>query len=679
MTSWCSRYCYEKLSENQIRILTVLPGQFGEAIWVRLHTAELNTHRLIADASEATLGHVLKTEDGTSDSSSHQYGDGYHYEALSYAWGSKTLSHRIVCEDGSYIEVTRSLYQALQYLRYAHNDRRMWVDAVCINQTNLEERAAQVSIMSSIFRSARRVLVWLGEAEPDDTLAFAVLHTNDTRDSFWKGGDGRIGVETLIERVLVREPWCPCCKTSLAKDPAGVDDGYLAVDNLTSRQWFARVWVYQELACAKTVEVHCGNHHRDWVSVENLLSLPYIRTGPSDIKIVSICRSMASKSFDATALLRLLILFRGKECAEQQDRIFGIRSIASLEDFDSLKPDYTLEASEVYRRTVVESLCNQECAWQESDRWTTYWNHVGILGLPLPHISLFLALAGTSSMNSLDPNNSNGGGNRPSWVPAFDELSERADAKYYEYSWHLGPRFLSHREPPEGARWEYTSKSPRSGQLRFELKPSTPKVLRIFGYRFGSVARVLEQSESPYGYDIIHDILEKGSSLRAVFIEWVSRCRWFVSSFADLSVKSLKGLLYCIDLQSGFEGELYNLLMRDWSTAEGEDDNERVLDWILSEFIEDPLGEDLRMMRYYDPFRNLCTITTQNGVRLGWIPQSARPGDLVCSFLGCPRPFVLRQVENEQFVLLGDSWILGLPDDFSFTIPESEMEWFSLT
>jgi hypothetical protein len=100
--------------------------------------------------------------------------DAQPYEAISYVWGSP-LKRRDIIVDGVTVSVTENLHGALTAFRHkpeaGHNDkqgaqrpqiRRLWVDAVCINQEDLQERISQVELMSLIYAGASRVLSWLG-------------------------------------------------------------------------------------------------------------------------------------------------------------------------------------------------------------------------------------------------------------------------------------------------------------------------------------------------------------------------------------------------------------------------------------------------------------------------------------------------------------------------------------
>lgn len=67
------------------------------------------------------------------------------YEALSYTWGSQIFQRFLLCE-GKVLPVTQNLYDALKRLRQPDRPTMLWVDAVCINQEDTQERSHQVII-----------------------------------------------------------------------------------------------------------------------------------------------------------------------------------------------------------------------------------------------------------------------------------------------------------------------------------------------------------------------------------------------------------------------------------------------------------------------------------------------------------------------------------------------------
>jgi hypothetical protein len=83
------------------------------------------------------------------------------WDAVSYAWGQSERSSQVEI-DGKILPITTNLEDALLDLRYIDSECRLWVDQVCVNQENLDERGAQVRLMGEIYKNATLVLVYLG-------------------------------------------------------------------------------------------------------------------------------------------------------------------------------------------------------------------------------------------------------------------------------------------------------------------------------------------------------------------------------------------------------------------------------------------------------------------------------------------------------------------------------------
>jgi len=162
------------------------------------------------------------------------------YEALSYVWGVQGPDgpkEDLHCQNG-YLHIMRNLEAALKRLRYRSVDRLLWVDSVCINQMDVDERASQVLMMAKIYAHASRVLVWLEETSSDGA---------STTDS------GR-GLEEL--RVLGGRRF-----ESRVEGNNTSDDGRQAIRSLLSRSWFQRIWVGLKmglLGLLDIVSLTCG-------------------------------------------------------------------------------------------------------------------------------------------------------------------------------------------------------------------------------------------------------------------------------------------------------------------------------------------------------------------------------------------------------------------------------------
>lgn len=102
--------------------------------------------------------------------------DESNYEALSYVWGDTSDLKAISLHDCIH-HVTTNLETALRHLRSEEADRVLWVDALCINQQDLDldERQDQVQKMYSIYKALRRVVSRTGEATDDSHIAIKLI------------------------------------------------------------------------------------------------------------------------------------------------------------------------------------------------------------------------------------------------------------------------------------------------------------------------------------------------------------------------------------------------------------------------------------------------------------------------------------------------------------------------
>jgi hypothetical protein len=117
------------------------------------------------------------------------------YEALSYTWGDTRKTNAIEV-NGRSLGITANLHVALQHLRLDDEDRIMWIDAVCINQDNVEERGHHVKQMARIYQLAERVVIWLGPSTTGSDLLMDCMQglqrmSIDYACHDWKASDPR--------------------------------------------------------------------------------------------------------------------------------------------------------------------------------------------------------------------------------------------------------------------------------------------------------------------------------------------------------------------------------------------------------------------------------------------------------------------------------------------------------
>lgn len=131
------------------------------------------------------------------------------FEALSYVWGCSD-KRRSISVDGCDLPVTENLYEALSCVRSSYLDRMLWIDAICINQEDENEKGQQVQAMAKIYAKASRVIVWLGEAAADSDQALEQIRTAAVKQSTNPAiivTSHQQAILTLLERPWFRRIW----------------------------------------------------------------------------------------------------------------------------------------------------------------------------------------------------------------------------------------------------------------------------------------------------------------------------------------------------------------------------------------------------------------------------------------------------------------------------------------
>jgi hypothetical protein len=135
-------------------------------------------------------------------------GSTYHYEALSYVWGPENSQQTIYIDDYE-LSVRANLHAALSHLQDRFIERIIWIDAICINQEDKDEKGRQVQSMAKIYSKANRVVVWLGEAADNSHEALEVIletaEAQSTNDVVNEINEQRI--LALLERPWFQRIW----------------------------------------------------------------------------------------------------------------------------------------------------------------------------------------------------------------------------------------------------------------------------------------------------------------------------------------------------------------------------------------------------------------------------------------------------------------------------------------
>ena len=172
------------------------------------------------------------------------------YEALSYSWGTGEPDRQIRISVGNskpyLFRVRSNLFAALKRLRLLDTPRPLWIDAICIDQENHEEKNAQVPKMPQIYNGAQNVCVWLGdeEAAQGSGLAFNYMDRILNLKDF----------DRLVRDKRTPEEW-------------------KALASVMKKPWFSRRWVIQEIALAKRATIYSGTNQIPWSDFAEAVAL----------------------------------------------------------------------------------------------------------------------------------------------------------------------------------------------------------------------------------------------------------------------------------------------------------------------------------------------------------------------------------------------------------------------
>ncbi|KAL2073871.1 hypothetical protein VTL71DRAFT_11197 [Oculimacula yallundae] len=279
------------------------------------------------------------------------------YKALSYTWGGPNDSQYSIKIDGKSFSVRENLWLALLQLRSRSDPTIVWIDAICINQSDKMERNGQVGKMRNIYENAEEVVAWLGPSYDDSDMALQFV---------WKIYQHEHDIE-WIARIFND----PKTKTSV-----------LALSGLLNRKYWARMWIVQELVVARRVIIQCGTSAIEAVALEATQRLLYAISErqmgfkkdylailfPNDSRTITsvMFRGLRSimdvketfKSQESSFFTYLLCLSHQRS-TDPRDMVYGLAALANPISPYKIQISYSSSVSEVFADLARKEL--QHC------------------------------------------------------------------------------------------------------------------------------------------------------------------------------------------------------------------------------------------------------------------------------------------------------------------------------
>ncbi|KAF2491287.1 HET-domain-containing protein [Lophium mytilinum] len=383
-------YTYQKLdvSNEEIRLISLIPGKADDDILSSIFHAPLippqaksNAYRPSLEEVEQTLpedwtvqenleGRYLFIQLGTSgkpnswthpdpsfDNSSVDFKIQQplpdfepKYDALSYPWGlaiNPVTAHILDPSSKQHqtdIQIGSNLACALRHLRYNDQPRTLWIDAVCINQSDMDERNAQVKRMGMIYSLARKVVIWLGPEADDSTHAISTLVYFGKQVEYFTS-------EKIGDSPGATEPkwWNPVCQ--LPYD----ERTWSSLVALFRRPWFSRVWVLQEALLAnQKAEIQCGDAFCPWTTVQKAIQILPGKAGvPREVASSITSYRNALLGGVKRSFTRLMLWATYRHCTDPRDKVYGVLSLLSPLIQNKIEPQYSIPMSQVYMTTFL--------------------------------------------------------------------------------------------------------------------------------------------------------------------------------------------------------------------------------------------------------------------------------------------------------------------------------------
>ncbi|KAK5657171.1 hypothetical protein OQA88_3228 [Cercophora sp. LCS_1] len=585
-----SKYPYKPLSPREIRLIEYDQPRPDNIIQLKLHHASLNPPP--------------------------------EYRALSYTWSTPIdelppdwaddNKTKVVLLDGIEFPVRYNLDAALRRFQPNPTDASLllWVDAICINQTDTSERDTQVAMMGQIYSKSLATLVWLGPEVNDSDLSLrAIREINET----WMKRPARLR-ERPIPSSSDPEDILQLYRHHVQMETAALEgyaaDTFSRVDGLVhllGRPWWRRAWVVQEVLLSQKTLVFCGSSEplewNEFVTAAGVLSgiqdsyfvlghedlnsmvewMMHLRMGSlfsGEVKIPYTPRFESHTS----SLREMLRLLRYKQATDPRDKVYA--GLGLITDSGDVVVDYS---------------------------------STSVGGLYIQVTKLCIAKEG--NLRVLSGCHSKPGYDLPSWVP--------------DYSDHR--RELAHSNISEDSGISYAAGG--DAVLDFEFQGNRLLLRGVCVSTVSYIGPIEDRLRYPRGQNVVKHAMED---------KWLSK--WLISHVTRIPPR-IPPLLVCPKAEGEewayrlTKEEMWLAYLKTLSAGRPPPEEE----------LADP--EFRRLVSRV--FQHRSFITFENGV-IGLGPRYPELGDELCFVVGAETPLLLRPCGDGRYNLVGECYAHGL-------------------
>jgi hypothetical protein len=561
------------------------------------------------------------------------------YETLSYTWGDPNHTSRIVI-NGQDVRITFNLEAALRSLRTKRcfeGRYRLWVDAICINQEDMQELTSQVKNMRQIYATSFASVAWLGEGGTGGKQALDLL---DKLASFHDSKDDYRAKDLVIR-----------LKNDLGYLGTGCWD---ALCHFFARDYWSRLWVIQEIVLSSPdMVLHCGSHTITWQQL--CLGLGIVHQylwGVKDACLLNDRQGMNGAWWPTKNLHKvwkdlypisqlmkdeqphlsfkqLLEVAAASQCSDARDKVYGLLALMSEELATNVTPNYEVDEKSVFI-SVAKAYISE---YQKLDilRDGGVWGSLGT----------------------------------PSWVPDWTwpgRVRDNTAKRGYDASGDISMTISfsinnTHRLTCTGTiidtldgigaahipygNWQPESiVQPTSTQSAYNTLDGTKDALArtLYGDRasHGDTSRILGRAL----LSLPRDAVKAVRTFQKLHWENFSREIWTSPPWSEWRAANSEFLIAGQRFDDYFEDE-------ELMDSDDTDVYDAYMSWVRTHH-----GRRL--------------ITTKNGY-IGWVPDKRDrdttgqvvPGDIIAIVYGCNTPLVLRKA-GDAYRIIGEGYLQGL-------------------
>lgn len=276
------------------------------------------------------------------------------FDAMSYVWGTAPATVGAKCNGKPFL-LTPTAEEMLKHL-YLYRpalQRPLWIDAICINQEDPDEKAIQIPFMRDIYSRAAQVIVWMGCSTPGTDAFMTEFHRLSKIARTWI----TTGIDHQAPGVRKAQGW-----------PSYDHPMWTGCHRLMSREWFRRLWTFQEVILARKAIVFCGSFCIDLDELMEFVVNGHFGTSAyitgwhdaawEESRTIQRYRDTSITEFEALepiGIPQLLDILRYRRVKEQVDRIWAVTGLFEKHMQKNLAPkvDYSVEGRKEYHRTFV--------------------------------------------------------------------------------------------------------------------------------------------------------------------------------------------------------------------------------------------------------------------------------------------------------------------------------------